>query len=200
MRRYVLAALAAATLVAPAPVVATTAVRVHVLHEVSVGGCGFLAVRDDTGTYAPKGTWAGVVWMAYVQPVGTSSFGPAWCDLVINGVDDTMLGPSGSVHGVVLVDADLLAFTAGDTDSVQMCDNLVVNNTLTQRCDDAVAAQVPPESVNDILFDTLQPVDAAACPYLASTSPGLPGVIDVDPSGDVRVEGNRLWDCPPYFD
>jgi hypothetical protein len=43
-------------------------------------------------------------------------------------------------------------------------------------------------------------VDPYACPVLSSLSPGVPGAVDVEPEGDVRIAGTQVWDCPPYDD
>ena len=45
-----------------------------------------------------------------------------------------------------------------------------------------------------------EPVDPIVCPILASTSPGVPGVVDVTAEGDVYVLGDAFWNCPPYTD
>jgi hypothetical protein len=42
--------------------------------------------------------------------------------------------------------------------------------------------------------------DPTTCPILASLSPGVPGVVDIDSTGDVSVLGEWVWDCPPYSD
>lgn len=41
-------------------------------------------------------------------------------------------------------------------------------------------------------------VDSLACPLYASLAPGVPGVVDIAPDGDVWVAGVQVWDCPPY--
>lgn len=41
-------------------------------------------------------------------------------------------------------------------------------------------------------------VDPVVCPAIASLAPGVPGVVDVLPDGDVYVAGEFTWDCPPY--
>jgi hypothetical protein len=40
--------------------------------------------------------------------------------------------------------------------------------------------------------------DPTLCPLLAGASPGVPGTVDVDPTGDTAVGGQPFWDCPPY--
>lgn len=42
------------------------------------------------------------------------------------------------------------------------------------------------------------PLDGTLCPRLAALAPGVPGVVDIDPTGDTSVAGSVLWDCPPY--
>lgn len=42
-------------------------------------------------------------------------------------------------------------------------------------------------------------VDPVLCPILASYAPGIPGVVDIDPTGDTTlVAYGFFWDCPPY--
>jgi hypothetical protein len=40
--------------------------------------------------------------------------------------------------------------------------------------------------------------DPLICGPLASLSPGVPGVIDINSEGDVAIAGEPFWDCPPY--
>ena len=40
--------------------------------------------------------------------------------------------------------------------------------------------------------------DPLLCPVLASLSPGVPGVVDINAEGDVSLAGVPFWDCPPY--
>ena len=40
--------------------------------------------------------------------------------------------------------------------------------------------------------------DPLLCPQLAALAPGVPGVVDVTPQGDVGTVVGPLWDCPPY--
>lgn len=41
-------------------------------------------------------------------------------------------------------------------------------------------------------------VDPVVCPLLAARSPGVPGLVDIDTTGDTYIFGERFWDCPPY--
>jgi hypothetical protein len=60
------------------------------------------------------------------------------------------------------------------------------------------------QEVFDAVFGTVNPllsayVDPVLCPRLAALAPGVPGVVDIDPTGDTTVSGYGLvWDCPPY--
>lgn len=49
-----------------------------------------------------------------------------------------------------------------------------------------------------LLVELVEVADVTLCPVLASWSPGVPGVVDIDPTGDVYVAGVWVWDCPPY--
>ena len=40
--------------------------------------------------------------------------------------------------------------------------------------------------------------DAFVCAHLITLAPGVPGVVDVRPEGDVYIAGAFIWDCPPY--
>lgn len=42
------------------------------------------------------------------------------------------------------------------------------------------------------------PPAAPECDVLAALAPGVPGVVDVTPEGDVYVAGEWFWDCPPH--
>jgi hypothetical protein len=59
-------------------------------------------------------------------------------------------------------------------------------------CDYATAA------VDWLNARVLVPLDGTVCPRLAALAPGVPGVIDIDPTGDTSVAGAPFWDCPPY--
>jgi hypothetical protein len=51
------------------------------------------------------------------------------------------------------------------------------------------------------LLDNVLPYDeteSAACARLAALAPGVPGVVDVGPDGDVYAGAQLVWDCKPY--
>lgn len=53
-------------------------------------------------------------------------------------------------------------------------------------------------TVYEIVEDALRQLDPVLCTLLATLSPGVPGVVDITPEGDVYVLGTLVWDCPPY--
>ena len=48
------------------------------------------------------------------------------------------------------------------------------------------------------VHEVVAAVDAAVCPVFAQAAPGVPGVVDVSPKGDVDLLGEPFWFCPPY--
>ncbi len=61
----------------------------------------------------------------------------------------------------------------------------------------------PPGSVFDPVVDQLNhtvfdPIDPTLCAVLVSQAPGIPGLVDIDPTGDTAVADVPVWDCPPY--
>jgi hypothetical protein len=45
------------------------------------------------------------------------------------------------------------------------------------------------------------PTGPLVCPILRSLAPGsVPGVVEIDSTGDVTIDGVPFWDCPPYGD
>lgn len=80
-----------------------------------------------------------------------------------------------------------LAYDSGEVDP-EHCDGY---STTASLVDDAVDATDP-------VFDLTAIPDPVLCPILVARSPGIPGVVDIRPDGDVDVAGQPLWDCPPY--
>lgn len=44
----------------------------------------------------------------------------------------------------------------------------------------------------------LERTDPTVCAELGSLAPGVPGIVDIDPTGDTYITGEFLWDCQPY--
>jgi hypothetical protein len=125
------------------------------------------------------------------------------CYVTVNGVERSST-PTGTGTGVV-VTAGQVTYE-DDFDVVALCTEV---DGVTTGC-----REEPPEPCSDcggplpdwvgVLLDMVNGasatyVDPVVCPLLASSSPGVPGVVDVTPAGDVTVVGvGLLWDCPPY--
>jgi hypothetical protein len=57
----------------------------------------------------------------------------------------------------------------------------------------------PLTTLNDLINETvLKPTDVITCTVLQAAAPGVPGVLDIDPTGDTILLGVPFWDCPPY--
>jgi hypothetical protein len=128
------------------------------------------------------------------------------CRVLVNGVTVRQA----SFDGTVLVaGAGPLDFTAQANDLVQLCTDIdyTSNATPTEVCAYRDGNQIPPPLVWDAMEGALRPandtvatyVDPVVCPLLAARAPGVPGVVDIDPTGDTSVAGGLVWDCPPYL-
>ena len=53
-------------------------------------------------------------------------------------------------------------------------------------------------TINALLLQVGRIPDPILCPRFGARAPGIPGVVDITPQGDVRVAGTLIWDCPPY--
>ena len=51
--------------------------------------------------------------------------------------------------------------------------------------------------LSDDLLDEVVGGNPVYCPVAASMSPGVPGVVDIDSTGDTSVAGQFIYDCPP---
>ena len=88
--------------------------------------------------------------------------------------------------------------TASSNDDTGICD-LSGDGAVEATCTAGdPAANVEPCNLVESLCNILPAVDSIVCPIVALLSPGVPGVVDITPEGDVRIAGELLWDCPPY--
>ena len=130
------------------------------------------------------------------------------CWLQVNGVKD----PSShlDVDGTgMAADAWLVAEPGGSGDVLEVCTEVVQPSPGHTEC---VAPDRTTPPVVDEIIDVLNEimdllndapglgslVDSLSCDVLRALSPGVPGVIDIDPTGDTYVAGEFVWDCPPY--
>jgi len=135
---------------------------------------------------------------------------------------DPAIETSGSGIGVATVPPQAVTYRAGDFDSAGVCGEatLVDANGATytyyQRDDNRMWYPSPQSCdgwkclafsedcdftsallvwVLDRYGPLLEAGDPTTCPLIGAAAPGVPGVVDVDPSGDTYVEGEIAWDC-----
>jgi hypothetical protein len=184
LKKIMLAASAVALMAIGAPTAHAAVVR---------SGCGFDSLSQDTATGQNTFT-GGAYGYAIFDDQGTHTLR---CYVTVDGVP----APGGSTTpgsgtGFVAT-AGPVTYTAADGASVDLCTEI---DGVTVGCGAATLTQIPPQEVIDLL-DSLEIglVDPLVCPVLASLSPGVPGVIDIAPEGDVTLVGlGGFWDCPPY--
>jgi hypothetical protein len=142
------------------------------------------------------------------------------CFVTVNGVDQGGVSISGSVF---VAGAANVTFHADDDATVELCTEI---DGILVSCGSTDETQIPPQEVIDLIDqvfdlldqaatlvdDILAPVyaflqgfggdsDPIVCPILASFSPGIPGVVDINVEGDVTLAvAGPFWDCPPYGD
>jgi hypothetical protein len=161
-----------------------------------VGEC-VLATVESSPLFGPNrfvGTVAG-----FILDRTSSSAHTLRCFVRVNGVDagaGTFPVTGGPLATAVNPTA---SFFANDFDSVALC----AQWRGFERCGDTSAAQVPPQEIVDLLdavVEATRIVDPVACPALVALAPGVPGLVDIAPSGDVYLFGGWTWtwDCPPY--
>ena len=125
------------------------------------------------------------------------------CDLWVNGVfNSTVLTASGTG---IAVNGTAFNRPGFATDVLTLCTVVTIGGPPSTSCRNVVVVPVPPQEVQDLLnaaVDTVDGVvkqlDPAICAFLAALAPGVPGVADITPDGDVYVNGQPVYDCPPY--
>ena len=167
------------------------------------GGCGMTVANDTTpGSQLGGPTqWNGefdIVAVATNENLGTPAPTASIrvvCDLYINGSWAGFL-PSVSGTGVAVA-AGSISFIASPGDVVEICESVNVHGDPHVTCHLATTAGIPGPVAN-LVSTVLTVLDPTLCLLLGGAAPGLPGTVDVDPNGDVRVLGDTMYDCPPY--
>lgn len=160
------------------------------------------------------------------DPLATPVSVTLTCTLHVWGpTPDPAIASSGSGTAVAVVAPTAVSFTATDEDDVVVCASAVLTDahgttyTYYESTDNGMWYPFPVTCSNyhclelgpdcdhtlalllwvvDHESPYLQDVDDTVCPELASLSPGIPGVVDIDPTGDTYAGGQFVWDCPPY--
>jgi hypothetical protein len=174
------------------------------------GGCHFDTNEQQNVT---NGQNEGVIGdaSATTDPAGLPTGATVTCYIRVNGVaqDQTKFSYSGTG---VQAGANQIVFTATDTDSVTLCEDVTYADSTTEPevCPAATQQQIPPQQVIDLINGIFaSTIDPIVCPELKAlgqlTGGGVAGVITIDPAtGDVSVIDplnlgiNPVYDCPPY--
>lgn len=118
------------------------------------------------------------------------------CELTVDGV---VVGATPTEHVTVAGAGHAQVVYNAHVDSyVRVCtvvENWSEGSPDIRDCPEPQHFQIPPQEVLDPLNAIL---DGTVCPAIASLAPGMPGVVDVTPQGDVFVAGDKIWDCPPF--
>jgi hypothetical protein len=115
-----------------------------------------------------------------------------------------------AVHGSTLAaTGGPVTFHATADQDVAVCVEVVLDGGGTEvSCGESAPIGFPPQEILDAVDGAVRTVDAAVdpvlCPLLGAIAPGVPGLVDVAPSGDVTVEvtvnppgiGGLVYDCP----
>lgn len=189
------------TTIAAVGLLAAAAPPAHAYHPRDFdGGCGFETVSEESvsGRHRYNGAMYVVVYATdgHGTPLPTASISVD-CEIYVNGV----LADNGmSASGVgVAVAAGTYSFEATVDDWVNLCERAVVDGEEIFRCDDNY--DFPPQEFYDLLvkvFGIVEDTEAAMCAALGAFAPGVPGVLDIAPEGDVSLLGTPFLDCPPY--
>jgi hypothetical protein len=163
---------------------------------------------------------------ASVDPLGNPVSITLICTVHVYGTaPDPAIEASGSGTAVAVVAPTAVTYTAGEGDNVAVCSTARITDAHGETstwyrsddndmwypfdvgCDGAKCLVAGPDCdytlalvvwVVEHAVPLVPNVDDRLCPLLASLSPGVPGVVDIDPTGDTYVGGEFLWDCPPY--
>lgn len=169
------------------------------------GGCGFFTISDGTSSASTR--WQGEVHAVAVATdhslVGTPQAVSikVECELRINGQSPGTIVLSTPTDVGVTANASRLEFEAHPDDVVVMCDHVTVGGEYHKDCGDGPSPPIVPQPVQDLVEATRHEVDGRMCRHLAVESGGpadRPPAFDIRSDGDVYVNGEWVYDCPPY--
>ena len=197
MRMVLAATVAAAALAPPA--------QAHPAHHY-VGDCGFFTLSD--GTDSPQTQWDGEVDVVAIATDAVTG-GPAAvpirveCELRINNATPGTVVFTATGTGVA-AGAAPFTFHADPDDVVTMCHNVTVAGAAHQECADSTTTPLVPDPVWELwdeVFGPREPDPDWPCDHIAALAGGpldQPPVLDIRTDGDIYIDGEWFWDCPPY--
>jgi hypothetical protein len=161
-------------------------------------GCGFQSVAQETAT-GGQDTFTGAAYgYAIFDDQDTHTLK---CVVKVDGAAQAET-PPGSGQVVVTTQGQV-TYNAAEGATVVLC---TVIDDVEVGCNVAMEFQVPPQEVIDLLDTIFQAIsdasgllDPIVCTMHQALAPGIPGVIDITPEGDVTLAViGPFWDCPPY--
>jgi hypothetical protein len=179
LKKLMLAGVAAGMLALNAPIAHAAVVQSR---------CGFNSLSSEGVTGGQNTFTGGAYGIAVFDDQATHTLR---CYVTVDGVEQSST-PTGSGTAVVTSQGQV-TYNAAEGASVELCTEIDGHTVL---CAAATETTIPPDEVNDILAAGIDPI---ICPVLIALAPGVPGVIDISPEGDVVLAGTiPFWDCPPY--
>jgi hypothetical protein len=172
------------------------------------------AVAGDDSTYRGGCRWestTGTMAVAAVvysegTPVDNPVSATITCAVLVNGVTQVEAPFSGT--GLVAGRSTVFV-AAGETDVVTLCETVDYTSNATPtttHCHERVGPPLVPQPVVDIVNALIDLLNECACepidplcqvlPLLAGTH--VPDVVTIEPEGDLLLNGELFWDCPPY--
>ena len=176
-----LPALAAALLLAPAPAHAAD----------YQGGCGYDGVRRYD-------TFTGVLYATVAAP--RAAVTTVTCYVVVDWVEQPHTRLMAGGIGVT-VGTRAIEFTATDVQDVELCEFVEFADepgVVHGQCGEGPSEPLPPQVVIDVLTPVFGTVDATLCRVFAAQAGTYGDVLTIREHGDVYVDGELFWDCPPY--
>ena len=160
--------------------------------------CGFETLAQETAT-GGQDTYTGAAYGFIASPTPQESVSIR-CYVSVDGSDQ---GGTNTGSGTNFATTQgQVTFTASDTQEVLLCAEWSAGSEGPEvECFPTTNTQIPPQPVIDLLdqiFAATGAVDFLLCPILGGLAPGVPGVLDITPEGDVSIAGSLFWDCPPY--
>jgi len=161
------------------------------------GDCDFTAVQQEETT--------GQTYQGGAAGYGTNSTGgnvTVHCEVRVND-EVVSTTPPGSGQGAATT-AGTVSFTASDTDEVELCAVVTDGTETVKNCDDTTHSEFPPpgtwEQVDALLWSVWNVVDPVVCAELAKLANDYGNGNYVTAEGDVYVNGELFYDCPPYVE
>ena len=163
------------------------------------GGCSFVSMSTEA---VVPGQHVGEIDIETLVYSPTPEANPVWatvtCYIAVNGVPQpgTLVAGSGAV---VVTGGGVVRYDAADDDFVTICTQIDFTGpgdttaTVTGCPINGGDPGWPPPFFWDALWGIVDPV---VCPVIAAAQ-GTYGPVDVDEQGDIFVNGELLYDCPP---